>query len=55
MSTGGPDPNRNPPPDKDMVRGHVGNPAGSRLGMGSTAVAILVALIAVAFILQAIF
>ena len=55
MSTGGPDPNRDPPPEPDMARGHVGNPAGSRLGMGSTAIALLVLVIAVVFILQAIF
>lgn len=55
MSTGGPDPNRDPPVDPDMRRGHVGNPAGSRLGMGSTAIALLIVVIAVVFILQAIF
>ena len=55
MSTGGPDPNRDPPVDQDMVRGNVGNPAGTRLGMGSTAIAIIAVLIALFFILQAIF
>jgi len=55
MSTGGPDPNRDPPVDPDMAKGHIGDPGGSRLGMGSTAIAILVMVIALIFLIQAFF
>jgi hypothetical protein len=49
MSTGGPDPNRDLPPDPDTARGDLGDPSVTRLGMPSllTGVIILVITIAV--------
>ena len=47
MSTGGPDPNRDVPPDPDAARGDFGNTSVSRLGMPSMLTGLLVLAIAV--------
>jgi len=51
MSTGGPDPNRDVPPDPDTARGDLGNSSVSRLGMPSILTGLLVLAIAVAVVL----
>ena len=51
MSTGGPDPNRDVPPDHDTARGDFGDSSMSRLGMPSMLTGLLVLVIAVAFLL----
>jgi hypothetical protein len=50
MSTGGPDPNRDPPPNPEVARGNIGNEGAGRFGMPSMLVGILVVAITVAFI-----
>jgi hypothetical protein len=50
MSTGGPDPNRNVPPDPDTARGDFGNSSTSRLGMPSMLTGLLVLVIAIAVV-----
>ena len=50
MSTGGPDPNRDVPPDPDTARGDFGNSSVSRLGMPSMLTGLLIVAIAVAVI-----
>jgi len=47
MSTGGPDPNRDVPPDPDTARGDFGNSSTSRLGMPSMLTGLLVVAIAI--------
>ncbi|HET7234437.1 MAG TPA: hypothetical protein VFJ16_30770 [Longimicrobium sp.] len=47
MSTGGPDPNREVPPDHDTARGDFGNSSLSRLGMPSMLTGLLVVVIAI--------
>ena len=51
MSTGGPDPNRDPPPDGEIARGNIGNESAGRFGMPSMLVGILVVAIAAAFVI----
>ena len=48
MSTGGPDPNGDVPPDPDTARGDFGNSSLSRLGMPSLLTGIVVLILAVA-------
>lgn len=55
MSTGGPDPNRDVPPDPDTARGDFGNSSTSRLGMPSMLTGLLVLLIAVAVVAYMLF
>jgi hypothetical protein len=50
MSTGGPDPNRDVPPDHDTARGNFGNSSMSRLGMPSMLTGLLVVAIAIALV-----
>jgi hypothetical protein len=50
MSTGGPDPNRDVPPNPDTARGDFGNSSASRLGMPSMLTGLLVVAIAIAAI-----
>jgi len=51
MSTGGPDPNHDVPPDHDTARGDFGNSSLSRLGMPSLLTGIVVLVFAVAVVL----
>jgi len=51
MSTGGPDPNRDVPPDPDAARGNLGNTSASRLGMPSMLTGLLIVAAAVALVL----
>jgi hypothetical protein len=55
MSTGGPDPNRDVPPDHDTARGDFGNSSVSRLGMPSMLTGLIVLVIAVGALLLMIF
>lgn len=50
MSTGGPDPNRDVPPDPDTARGDFGNSSTSRLGMPSMLTALLIVAVAIAVV-----
>lgn len=50
MSTGGPDPNGDVPPDHDTARGDFGNSSLSRLGMPSMLTGLLVLVIAIAVV-----
>lgn len=51
MSTGGPDPNRNPPSNPEVARGNIGNESAGRMGMPSMLVGLLVVAVAIAFVL----
>ncbi|HEX6746832.1 MAG TPA: hypothetical protein VF092_06005 [Longimicrobium sp.] len=55
MSTGGPDPNRDVPPDPDTARGDFGNSSTSRLGMPSMLTGLLILAVALAFIVYIVF
>lgn len=55
MSTGGPDPNRDVPPDPDTARGDFGNSSTSRLGMPSMLTGLLIVAIAVAVLAYILF
>jgi len=55
MSTGGPDPNHDVPPDPDTARGDFGNSSLSRLGMPTMLTGLLVLAIAVVAVLYMIF
>ena len=55
MSTGGPDPNQDVPPDPDTARGDGGNSSVSRLGMPTMLTGLLVLAIAVAAVLYFLF
>ena len=55
MSTGGPDPNREVPPDPDTARGDFGNSSLSRLGMPSMLTGIVIVLLAVLAVLYMLF
>lgn len=48
MSTGGPDPTRDVPPDPDTARGDFGNSSLSRMGMPSLLTGIVVLILAAA-------
>lgn len=55
MSTGGPDPNRDVPPDPDTSRGDFGNSSLSRLGLPTMLTGLLVLGIALVAVLYMIF
>jgi len=55
MSTGGPDPNGDVPPNPDTARGDFGNSSLSRLGMPSMLTGIVIVVLAVAALLYMLF
>jgi hypothetical protein len=55
MSTGGPDPNGDVPPDPDTSRGDFGNSSLSRMGMPTMLTGLLLVGIAIAAVLYMVF